>query len=415
MARIYPLVINKTFDVNFEDVDGNRYIDFNSGIGVMNFGYSHPKIIGAIKKQSEKAIHPAFLEYYADLPVKFSEELLKFVPSMGRVFLTNSGTESVEAAMKLSRYHTKRKYFIAFYGSFHGRSLGALSLTSSKIVHKKDFGPFFPTIHIPYPNPYRCPFEAHIKNEDECADACLNYLENVVFKNEVSPDEVAAIFVEPIQGEGGYIVPPISFLKGLKEICEKYEILLVDDEVQSGCFRTGKFLAIEHFGVKPDIVTLAKAIGGGLPLGAMITTEEIMDWPSGSHASTFGGNLLSCASGLATLELMRDEKLGKEVEKKGKYFVKSLKELQKDCKIIGDVRGLGLMIGLELVKDQKSKKPAIKERDTIILDCFEKGLALLPAGESSIRLAPPLIINKEDMDIGLEILSDALKDKSVLK
>jgi len=409
MARVYPLVISKTYDVNFEDVDGNRYIDFNSGIAVMNFGYSNPKIIDAIKEQVENATHAAFLEYYSELPVKFSEELLHFMPYMDRVFLANSGTESVEAAMKLSRYYTNRKYFVAFYGSFHGRSLGALSLTSSKIVHRKYFGPFLPTIHVPYANPYRCPFEAHIKSEDECADACLNYLENVVFKNEVSPDEVAAIFVEPVQGEGGYVVPPVSFLRGLREICDKYGILYVDDEVQAGCFRTGKFLGIEHFGIKPDIITLAKALGGGLPLGAMVTREEIMNWPPGSHASTFGGNLISCVAGLAVLEIMRDEKLGEEVEQKGKCIMQQLMDLQKECKIIGNVRGLGLMIGLELVKDQRTKEPAVRERDAVVRDCFENGLALLPAGESTIRIAPPLVMTKEDIDTSLEILSKSLR------
>ncbi len=409
MARAYPLVVEKTYDVNFEDVDGNTYLDFNSGIAVMNFGYSHPIIINSVKNQIEKATHIAFLEYYSELPVKFSEELLHFMPYMNRVFLTNSGTESIEAAMKLSRYYTNRKYFLSFHGSFHGRSFGALGLTSSKIVHRKYFGPFLPTIHVPYANPYRCPFEAHIKNEDECAIACLNYLENSVFKNEVSPDEVAAIFVEPVQGEGGYVVPPISFLRGLREICDKYGILYVDDEVQAGCFRTGKFLAIEHFGVKPDIVTLAKAVGGGLPLGAMITREEIMNWPPGSHASTFGGNLVSCAAGLGALEIMRNPNFGNKVVQKGNYIMKYLKELQKENSLIGDVRGLGLMIGLELVKDQKTKEHATYIRDEIIIDCFNNGLALLPSGESTIRIAPPLVITKEDIDVGLEILSDSLE------
>ena len=406
LARVYPLVVDKAYGVNIEDVDGNRFLDFNSGIAVMNLGYSHPRIVEAVKHQAELITHGAFLEFYADVPTEFSEKLLSFIPSMDRVFLTNSGTESVEAAMKLARHYTKRKYFISFYGSFHGRSLGALSLTSSKIVHRKDFGPFLPVIHVPYANPYRCPLRA---SEDECAQACLDYITNVVFKTEVSPEEVAAIFVEPVQGEGGYVVPPKDFLKGLREICTKYGILYVDDEVQAGCFRTGRFLATEHFGVEPDVVCLAKALGGGLPLGAIVCKADFMTWPPGSHASTFGGNMLSCAAGIATLDVVKEKGFGSNVLNSGATIISYLKELQQESSFIGDVRGLGLMIGLELVKNKESKETNTQMRDAVVHDAFEKGLLLLPAGESSIRIAPPIIIGREDIEAGLEILGKSIQ------
>jgi 4-aminobutyrate aminotransferase len=409
MGRVYPLVISKASGVNVEDVDGNRFLDFNSGIAVMNLGYSHPKIVEAVKRQSELIMHGAFLEFYSEIPVKFSETLLSLIPSMSRVFLTNSGTESIEAAMKLARYYTKRKYFISFYGSFHGRSLGALSLTSTKTVHRSQFGPFLPVIHVPYANPYRCPIKA---SKEDCSEACLDYLEDVVFKQEVSPEEVAAIFVEPVQGEGGYIVPPKAFLKGLRKICSEHGILYIDDEVQAGCYRTGRFLAIEHFGVEPDIVCLSKALGGGLPLGAMVCREELMTWPPGSHASTFGGNLVACAAGIAVLEVMKKEKVGARAIKSGAKILRYLQELQGEIEAIGDVRGLGLMIGIEFVEDRESKKPATKLRDKVVLDAFKNGLLLLPAGESVIRLAPPLIMGEPDIDTGLEILAGSIRKYS---
>ncbi len=401
MARVYPLVISRAYGVNIEDVDGNRFLDFNSGIAVMNLGYSHPAIIKAVEKQSELIMHGAFLEFYSEVPVRFSETLLGLIPSMSRVFLTNSGTESIEAAMKLARYYTKRKYFISFYGSFHGRSLGALSLTSTKTVHRSQFGPFLSVIHVPYANPYRCPINT---SKEDCTEACLGYLENIVFKQEVSPEEVAAIFVEPIQGEGGYIIPPKVFLKELRKICSEHGILYIDDEVQAGCYRTGKFLAIEHFGVEPDVVCLSKALGGGLPLGAMVCKEELMTWPPGSHASTFGGNLVSCAAGIAALDVMKNEKVGIRAMKSGAKILRYLHELQGEVEAIGDVRGLGLMIGLEFVEDRRSKKPATKLRDKVVLDAFKNGLLLLPAGESVIRITPPLIMGDADIDAGLEIL-----------
>ena len=407
-AREYSLVVERASGSNVWDVDGNRYLDFNSFVAVMNFGPSNPKVVEALKNQVQKATHVAFLDFYADLPVKFSEQLIGLMPhkDLNTIHLSNSGTESIEAAMKLARRYTKRPYFISFYGGFHGRTYGSLSLTSSKNIQRSHFGPFLSVIHAPYPNPYRCPVGS---NPDKCDIDTISYIENQIFKTEVSPDEVAAIFVEPIQGENGYIVPPISFMRHLRKLCDEHCILLVDDEVQAGGFRTGKFLAIEHFGVKPDIVCMAKSIGGGLPLGATISSNKIMNWPPGSHSSTFGGNLASCTSGLATLELMKDKNLGRSVQKKGEYILKFLNELREKYEIVGDARGLGLMLAIELVKDKKSKIPAVEERNKILRKTFESGLLLLPAGESVIRLSPPLNIEQEDIDTGLEILEKVIK------
>ncbi len=405
LARVYPLVVKRAFGVNIEDVDGNVFLDFNSGIAVMNIGHSHPKVVQAIKKQSEIMTHGAYLEFYSELPVLLIEKLLRFIPALDKAFLTNSGTESIEAAMKLARYYTKRKYFISFYGGFHGRSLGALGLTSSKVVHRKDFGPFLPVIHVPYANPYRSPLNV---SGEASAQASLDYLNNVVFETEVSPEEVAAIFVEPVQGEGGYVVPPKEFLKGLREICTKHGILYVADEVQAGCFRTGKFLGTNHFGVEPDVVCLSKALGGGLPLGAMVCRDEYMTWPAGSHSSTFGGNLLSCAAGLAALDIMSEPNFGPNVLKSGERIMRQLKEFQSAIEQIGDVRGLGLMIGMEMIRGRGEKEPDAELRDEIVRDAFENGLSILPAGESSIRVAPPLIISEEDIDSGLGIIRKAV-------
>ncbi|MGA2200097.1 MAG: aminotransferase class III-fold pyridoxal phosphate-dependent enzyme, partial [Nitrososphaerales archaeon] len=309
----------------------------------------------------------------------------------------------------LARYHTKRNYFISFYGGFHGRTYGALGLSTSRLSHRQGFGPFMPVIHAPYANPYR-PLVG--PEGDGSGEAALEYLERAVFKLEVAPEEVAAMFVEPVQGEGGYVIPPKNFLKGLREICTKHGILYVDDEVQAGCYRTGKFLASEHFGIKPDIVCLSKALGGGLPLGAMLCKEEYMDWGPGSHASTFGGNLISCAAGVAALEVMKEEDVGAKALRSGARIIRYLRELQGDIDQIGDVRGLGMMIGIELVKDRKSKKPNQKMRDRAVMEAFGKGLSLLPASESVIRIAPPLIMERQDIDAGLEILGEVLRNQS---
>ena len=410
LARVYPLVIARAYGVNIEDVDGNRFMDFNSGIAVMNLGYSYPAVVRAVREHARVLTHAAYLEFYSELPVSLSERVCKLISGMRRTFLTNSGTESVEAAMKLARQCTKRKYFISFYGSFHGRSLGALSLTSSRVVQRQDFGPFLPVIHAPYANPYR----PLVGGEgDECAEAALNYLNEAVFRTEVSPDEVAAIFVEPVQGEGGYVVPPREFLRGLREICTKHGILYVDDEVQAGCFRTGKFLATEHFGVEPDIVCLSKALGGGLPIGAMVCKDEYMKWEPGSHSSTFGGNLLSCAAAVAALDAMEKEDVGSRALRSGTRILDALRRLGSEVEQVGDVRGLGMMIGLELVKDRASKGYNPGLRDGIMHEAFERGLSLLPASESVVRIAPPLMMKDDDVDAGLKILRDVVMEEAL--
>lgn len=407
LARAYGLVIAKAYGVNYEDVDGNIFLDFNSGIAVTNLGHSQGPIREAVKTQVDVGCHGAFLDFYSELPLRFSEDLVKRMPKgLNKVFLSNSGTESIEAAMKLARSHTKRKLFLAFQGSFHGRTYGSLSLTSSKIIYKEGFGPFLPAIHVPYAYCYRCPFAG---DAAECCLGTLDFIEENVFKKEAAGEEFAAMFVEPVQGEGGYVVPPKEFIIGLRKICDDHGIVYVDDEVQAGCFRTGKFLAIENFGVKPDVVCLSKALGGGLPLGATVFREEFNTWRPGSHASTFGGNLVACAAGIASLKIMKKKGFGDDVQRKGRYMMKRLREIEADSPYVGDVRGLGLMIGLELVKDKKSKKPGKEEREKVIKRCFENGLALLGAGESTIRIAPPLIIEKADIDAGLDILAQSIR------
>ena len=407
MVREYPLVLQKASGVNLWDVDGNRYLDFTAGIAVMNMGWNHPLVVFAIQEQAKYLSHGAFLDFCSEVPVRCAEELVGFLPDgLDRVYYSNSGAESVEAAMKLARHHTRRNYFISFYGGFHGRTYGALSLTAAKVVQRRSFGPFLPVIHAPYPDPYHPPGG----DPATCDADVMAYLEDTIFRSEVAPDEVAAIFVEPVQGEGGYVVPPPGFLPRLRRLCDEHGILLVVDEVQSGCFRTGRFLAATHANVTPDIVCLGKAIGGGIPFGVTVASSEIMDWPPGSHASTFGGNNLACAAALAVMDLMRDGGFGDRVMARGEYLVKRLRELAEWHTIIGDVRGLGLMVGMELVRDRSTKEPAREERETILRHAFERGLVLLPAGESVIRFCPPLIMNEEDIDVGIDVLDRVMKE-----
>ncbi len=403
MARQYPFVLQSAKDVNLWDVDGNRYLDFTAGFAVMNVGWNHPEVVRAVEQQAARLSHAAFLSFCSAIPVTFAERLVDVLPpGLNRVSLTNSGAESVEAAMKLARYHTGRKYFISFYSGFHGRTYGALSLTATKSVHRARFGPFLPVVHAPFPDPYRAP-------GPESPDTnALQTITEKIFKREVPPDEVSAIFVEPIQGEGGYIIPPKPFLGELRALCDEHGILLVFDEVQSGCFRTGTFLASEQFGVTPDIVCLSKAIGGGLPLGVMIASEQVSTWLPGSHASTFAGNNISCAAGLAVLNIMGGKGFGDHVISTGEHLLRRLDELQQDYTLIGNTRGMGLMAAIELVRSRTTKEPAVEETRVIVTDAFENGLALLPAGESTIRFCPPLTIRRDDIDTAIEILRGAL-------
>ncbi|MCZ7403058.1 MAG: aminotransferase class III-fold pyridoxal phosphate-dependent enzyme [Candidatus Methanoperedens sp.] len=402
LTRSYDLVIDRADGSTIYDVEGRGYIDFAASVAVMNIGYNCKKVSKAVCAQMEKMVHCGFSDFYTEKPVELSEKLCEMT-GYEKVFLSNSGTEAVEAAMKLAFWYTGRSSMIAFYRAFHGRTLGSLSLTSSKIKHKEHF-PALHVIHSDYANCYRCPLNLEYP---ACGIACAKEIENIIFKRELSPKDTAAIVVEPIQGEGGFIVPPVEFHKELRRICDENDVLLIADEIQSGGFRTGKFMAMENFGVRADIVCMSKSIGGGIPLGATLSSSKIMSWPPGTHANTFGGNLLASAGGLATLEFMQSSKLGEKAVEKGNYIMKRLNELKEKYPIIGDVRGIGLMIGVEFV--EKDGSPAPSRRDVIINKSLVGGLILLPAGDSVIRFVPPLIIKKTEIDRGLEIFENALK------
>jgi len=408
-TRVYPLVVKKAKGVWVEDVDGNRFLDFNSGIAVCNTGHCHPKVVEAIHRQAEQLIHMSGSDFYYEAQSTLAAKLAEITPGPKekKVFFGNSGAEAIEAALKLARFHTRRPFILAFLGAFHGRTMGALSLTASKAIFEKGFSPLLPGVtHVPYPYCYRCPYHQH--KYPGCSVACVEWIREDLFKRSIPPEEVAAIFVEPIQGEGGYVVPPPEFHKKLYDLAKEFGILFVADEVQSGMGRTGKMMAIEHWGVTPDIFALAKGIASGMPLGAMVSQSEVMDWVKGSHASTFGGNPISCQAALTTIELL-EEGLIQNAAIQGKYLLKNLRDLQKKFHLIGDVRGKGLMIGIEMVRDKKTKEKAIEERNAVIQGCFEKGLLLLGCGENVIRFSPPLIITQREADIALTILEEVLK------
>jgi 4-aminobutyrate aminotransferase len=407
-TRAYPLVVKKARGVWVEDVDSNRFLDFTSGIAVTNTGHCHPRVVEAIHRQAEQLIHMSGTDFYYDAQSSLAAKLSEITPGPKekRVFFGNSGAEAIEASLKLARYHTKRSRFLAFLGAFHGRTMGALSLTASKVIHERGFSPLVPGItHIPYAYCYRCPY--HLEYP-KCEIACVEWIRDDLFKRSIPPEEVAAIFIEPIQGEGGYIVPPPEFHQKLFDLAKEFGILFVADEVQTGMGRTGRMMAIEHWGVIPDIIALAKGIASGMPLGAMVSQSEVMTWIPGSHASTFGGNPISCQAALTTIELL-EEGLIENASRLGKYLFGKLKKFQKQFHLIGDVRGKGLMIGIEMVKDRQTKEKATEERDKIIQACFEKGLLILGCGENVIRLIPPLIITQREADTALTILEEVLK------
>ena len=412
-VRWYPLVIKAGYGAVVEDVDGNLYIDFNAGIAVINVGHSHPKVIAAIEEQIKKFTHYSLTDFYYEIAVKHAEVLTSIVPISGpkRVFYTNSGAESIEGCLKISRGHFegKRPYIISFIGAFHGRTYGAMSVSASKPIHRKGFSPLLPNIiHVPYPYPYRCPFGKNL-TEEECGEAVIGFLEDWIFRRVVDPNEVAAIFFEPIQGEGGYIVPPRNFFPKLRKLADKYGILLVDDEVQAGFGRTGKWFAIEHWGVEPDIIAMAKAIANGLPLGAIVGRAEVMNLPKGSHATTFGGNPVSLAASLAVIEVIKEENLLENARRVGEHIIKMFREAMDEIELIGDVRGLGLMIGVELVRNRETKEPAVKELEQLLIRCFKRGVAVIGAGFSTIRIAPPLCIPLELAEKGVQIILEELK------
>jgi len=408
-TRDYPLVAKSGRGAMVEDVDGNTFLDFAAGIAVVATGHCHPEVVAAIQKQSAQLIHMSCTDFYYEGMVEFAEKIASVTPGRARkrVYFGNSGTEAIEAAMKLARYHTRRDKFIAFHGCFHGRTLGSLSLTASKAIQRKRFGSLLGGVfHTPYPNTYRGAYG--VRPEHAAADA-LSYLEKELFKHIVDPEEVAAIFVEPIQGEGGYIVAPAPFLKGLETLCRKHGILLVVDEVQSGMGRTGKWWALEHAGIEPDILCTAKGIASGMPLGATIARSELMDWTPGAHASTFGGNPVSIAAALATFGLLEDH-LIRNAAQLGESIVQRTADWRERHKSVGDVRGKGLMIGIELVRDQKTKEPAPELRNRVIHLAFERGLLILGAGDSSLRLAPPLVIDEEQADFAVRTLDECISE-----
>ncbi len=408
LPHAYPLVVERAQGVVVEDVDGNRFLDCAAGIAVCSTGHCHPRVVEAIQEQAARLLHICGADFYDPMYIGLAERLGDLAPGDGpkKVFLGNSGAEAVEAALKLARHHTGRARELAFFGAFHGRTMGAVSLTASKPVYRGGFGPLVPGItHVPYAYCYRCTYNL---TYPACNLACVSYIEDMLFARSIPPDEVAAIFVEPVQGEGGYIVPPPGWLSRLRALCDKYDILLVDDEVQSGMGRTGKMFAIEHWGVEPDIVCSAKALASGMPLSAMIARDEVMDWPAGAHGSTFGGNPVSCAAALATLDVIEGEGLMANASRVGERLLGNLRELAEESRLIGDVRGLGLMIGVELVRDKETKEMAKEETDRVARECFERGLLVLPCGPNSIRFSPPLIITEAQADAAFEIFAEAL-------
>ena len=408
-TRVYPLVAEKAKGLWLHDVDGNLFLDFTAGIAVNATGHCHPHIVRAITDQAKRLLHMSGTDFYYTPQIQLAEKLATLAPGRGakKVYFGNSGAEAVEAAFKLARWHTKRELNIAFFGAFHGRTMGALSLTASKAIQKRHYNPLVPGItHIPYAYCYRC---AYNLTYPQCGLYCVRWVEDTLFRTTVPAEEVAAIFVEPIQGEGGYIVPPPEFHKEFYKIAKKYGILYVADEVQSGMGRTGKMFAMEHFGVTADIMSLAKGIASGLPLGAMIAPAKIMNWEAGSHASTFGGNPLSCRAAMATIELL-EKNLMKNAANQGERLLKGLRKMQKTFECMGDVRGKGLMAAVELVKDRETKEPATEWRSRIIKKTFEKGLLLLGCGENSIRFSPSLTVTSNEIDTCLSILEESVKE-----
>ena len=409
-VRFYPLVIESGEDCILRDVDGNEYIDFNSGLVCLNVGHRHPRVVNAIKNQCDRFLHYSNTDFYYREVVDLAEKLSEITPGRfeKKVYFGNSGAEAVEAAVKLSKWHTRKHRFIAFVGGFHGRTLGALSLTGSKPVQRRYFFPMLPGVtHVPYPYCYRCPFKLSYPG---CDYWCVDFIDELVLQRYVPPEEVAGIVFEPIQGEGGYVVPPPEYFQRLKKIADKYGLILIDDEIQSGVGRTGRWFAIEHWKVEPDIICIAKSIASGLPLGVTVARSRLMDWERGSHASTFGGNPLACVAALAVIDVIKEEKLLENAEKQGNYIMKRLQDLKDECEIVGDVRGKGLMIGAEIVEDKETKSPGVNEAREVMMRCWKRGIAIITCGASTLRIVPPLTITRELVDAGLEIIEDAIKE-----
>ncbi len=405
--RDYPFVMDYGKGCWVWDVDGNKFLDFMAGIAVNSTGHAHPEVVKAIQEQAEKFLHIS-PDFYHPKMVELSEKLDEIAPMQeaATVFLTNSGTEAVETALKLARYHTGRTNFIGFTGAFHGRTMGAITMTASKAIYHSGFYPLMNgVVHAPYPNPYRPILER--KQGEDYGETVVRYIEEQIFHQIVPANEVAGILVEPIQGEGGYIVPPAGFFPALRTLCDKYGILLLADEVQSGMGRTGKWWAIENFGVEPDIFTTAKGIASGMPLGACVARRTVMDWGKGAHGNTYGGNPLACAAALKTIELIENQYMQNAAET-GQYAIDALEEIAARHSSIGQVRGIGMMIGVEFVKQQDSKEPDSELRDRLVQNAFERGLLLLGCAKSVIRIAPPLSMTRSEIDEGLLIFEEAL-------
>ncbi len=408
-TRDYPLVAKRGRGAVIEDVDGNSFLDFAAGIAVVSTGHCHPDVVAAIQKQAAELIHMSGTDFYYPNMVELAEKLASIAPGKEpkRVYFGNSGTEAVEAAIKLAKYHTKRDKLVAFHGAFHGRTMGALSLTASRAVQRKGFGTLLSGVfHMPYPDTYRGTYG--IRPENASAD-CLSYLENELFRRRVDPDEVAGIFIEPIQGEGGYLPAPAEFLQGLEKICHKYGIMLVADEVQSGMGRTGKWWAVDYAGVEPDIICTAKGIASGMPLSAIITKASVMDWTPGAHASTFGGNPVCIAASLATLALIEKSYMA-NAARMGEFIKRQTADWPERHKIVGEVRGRGLMIGIEFVRDQETKERAPDLRNRIVQMAFHKGLLVLGSGDTTLRLCPPLMIDEEQAEFAVRTLDGIISE-----
>ena len=409
-GRDYPMVAKRGSGMMVEDVDGNIFLDFSAGIASVSTGHCHPDVVRAIQQQAATLIHMSGTDFYYPLLTEVAEKITAITPGdfPKRVHFANSGTEGIEAAMKLARYHTRRHRFIAFLGCFHGRTFGSLSLTASKAVQRNGFGPLLPGVsHVPYPNPYRC-INRHPAGECDCSG--VEAIKKL-FKTTVPPEEVAAVVVEPIQGEGGYIVPPDGFLPELRKLTEQHGILLIADEIQTGMGRTGRMWACEHSGVVPDILVTAKGIASGMPLGLTVARADIMNWPPGAHASTFGGNPVACAAALETIRLL-EEKYIANADRMGKYILERLQGWPAKLSKVGNVRGRGLMIGIELVKDQASREPHPQMRKRVLQRAFEMGLLVLGCGESTVRLMPPLLVEQYQADFALDVLERALEESS---
>ena len=408
-AREYALVVDHAEGSELWDVDGRRYIDFMAGVAVMNVGHRHPKVVAAVQEQIDKFWHICLADFYYPQAVDLAEKLQAIAPMPNtKVYFGNSGTEAIEAAIKLAMYKTNRSKFIGFLGAFHGRTLGSLAFTASKTVQRASYQSGLKVFHVPYPNPYR-PL-LHSEGYESYGDAIIDYIENELFRTMLSPRDVAGVLIEPIQGEGGYIVPAPNFFARLRKLCDQHGILLIVDEIQSGVGRTGKWWAIEHEGIEPDIVAFAKGVGSGMPIGGIIAREELMVWGPGSHGSTYGGNPVATASALATLNTIEQEGLLAQATETGQFIMDSLIEMQGRYQSIGDVRGRGLMLGLEFVTNRETKERAVALRDHIVQHAFENGLLLIPCGTNSIRMTPPLNIAMPLVKEGLKIFEEALID-----